>query len=297
VRCYLVAERAADISTLQQVLDAKGIEVVMPGRGFGDLSRRGRLSWLPEVDFLCVVFSKRLDSSTPPAMYVDIGVAIGSGMPTLVIVEPPRVADSVLAPLHVVQVPLGSAPALSLQVKSFLKSMGQTRPQLIDQRRPDADMLQAIKQELGALSEVARGDINSAYQRFEGIAVRLLEAAGALTEGASHGGDQGFDIAAWVPGTEAVLPGPLLIEIKLVRGSILGRQFDQLQNAVARRNASFGLLLYYPLSGQPVRLPSGHWPMVMAFEMGDLLKSLTGRSLAQVILNSRNALVHGRKPE
>ncbi len=298
VRCYLVAEQAADISTLQQVLDAAGIEIVAPESGFAGLSRRGRVSWLPDVDFLCVVFSSHLEAPTPPALYVDIGVAIGSGIPTLVIVEPPRAADSVLAPLNVAQIPLGSASALSLRISSFLKSVGQPRPDVVDQQRPDADMLRAFRRELDSLTEVANEGTLSLHQRFEDIVVRLLEAVGALTEGAARGGpDRGFDLAAWIPGTEAVLPGPLLVEAKLVQDAVLHRaEFDKLQHATSNRNASFGLLIYYSLSRQAVRLPAGVWPMVMAFDLGELLTSLTQQSMAQVILNARNALVHGKAP-
>ncbi|MFC1402422.1 MULTISPECIES: hypothetical protein [Streptacidiphilus] len=295
MRCYLVAEQAADTSTLQEVLRAAGIEVVTPERGYAGFARSGRLPWLPEVDFLCVVFAGRLEAPTPPAIYMDIGVAIGSGLPTLVIVEPPRVADSVLAPLQVVQLPLGSASALSFRLNAFLKSMGQSPIPPIEQPRPDIETLHAFRRELDSLLEPENASISYRYQHFEDIVVRLLEVCGASTEGGPRAGGQGFDIAAWVPGTETVLPGPLLIETKLVSRPTLSRSdFDMLQHTAASRNAAMGLLLYYSLSRQPLRPPSGVWPMVIAFEVGDLLTQLERQSLAQLIVRARNALVHGR---
>ncbi|MFC1410737.1 hypothetical protein ACEZCY_16560 [Streptacidiphilus sp. N1-12] len=298
MRCYLVAEQAADTSTLQEVLRAAGIEVVTPERGYAVFARGGRLPWLPEVDFLCVVFAGRLETPTPPALYMDIGVAIGLGLPTLVIVEPPRTADSVLAPLQVVQMPLGSASALSFRLNAFLKSIGQSRIDPIEQTRPDIQTLHTFRQELDTLSESENSSSSSKYQHFEDIVVKLLEACGASTEGGPRSGDQGFDIAAWVPGTETVLPGPLLIESKLVSRSVLSRSdFDKLQHTAASRNAAMGLLLYYSLSRQPLRPPLGFWPMVISFEVGNLLTLLEQQSLAQLIVRARNAVVHGRAPQ
>ena len=300
MRCYLITEGEADVSSLLSLLDSLGVETVTPERGVAAFLRPKSLPWLPDVDFLCVVFPGRLDRPTPPAIYVDIGVAVGSELPVFIIVEPPRVADSVLSPLHVAQVSLHNTSALSFQINHFLGTLGHEIPAPAEQHRIDTSALAGFRHELATLDEFTaqRSGSYLPYREYEDFILCLLESAGTLATGAERNHDHGFDIAAWVPGTETVLSGPILINIKILMRPRLDRSdFNGLQLAAISRNAPIGLLLYHSLRPDPVLQPQGTWPLVTSMEINDLLTLLEQKSLAQVVLNARNAMVHGRPPQ
>jgi hypothetical protein len=122
-----------------------------------------------------------------------------------------------------------------------------------------------------------------------------LRAAGAEAQ-ETTGTDGIGDIAAWVPGTERFIPGPLLVELKIVRQPQIDRAvLDQLQLYALTRDAQWSILLYYRWDrDQEVRLPrGGAWPMVMVLDIEELASSLHEKTLAQILNNERNAIVHG----
>jgi hypothetical protein len=129
----------------------------------------------------------------------------------------------------------------------------------------------------------------------EGLALRLLRAAGAEVQETT--GTLGIgDFAAWVPGTERFIPGPLLVELRILRKPQIDRAtLDQLQLYALTRDAQWSLLLYYLWDrDRKVRMPtSGTWPMVMVFDIEDLAASLHEKSLAETLNNTRNAILHG----
>ncbi|MEU8134596.1 hypothetical protein [Streptodolium elevatio] len=275
------------------MLSDEGIEVVTPGKSYREPAGGSIGTWLPRVDFLCAVLSKRIEWSTPPAVFVDIGVAIGSRIPILVIIEPPRMPDIVLSPLQVAHIPLRNADALSLRINAFVRSLKSPTPSLLEPRRPDLDTFESLRRELRGISPDQRPE--PLYLEIERVVVKLLNLHGALIEPSNYRkGDRGFDFAAWIPGTESVLPEPLLFEVKMSRtGQIRSETFERLQLAVEHRNASMGVIIFYGFGERP-RLPLENWPLIMAFELDELLESLESTSLAQVFIDARNALAHGR---
>jgi len=122
----------------------------------------------------------------------------------------------------------------------------------------------------------------------------LLLLGAELEESRLVGGD---DAAGWVPGTETLFPEPLFFEFRLLRRAEVPRQkLDQLAGIAARRGAGFGVLVYFPLDSEPVRWPDTTWPMILTFEINDLIQELRHQSLAAVLRNRRNAAVHWRWP-
>jgi hypothetical protein len=105
VRCYLIAEPPTDLSAVRAVLSDLDVEVVEPARAFDSASQVGR-GWLPDVDFVCALFSAEHGWETPASVYLEIGEAVGAGIPVLLVAEPPRRLDAALFPLPVVRVPV-----------------------------------------------------------------------------------------------------------------------------------------------------------------------------------------------
>lgn len=122
--------------------------------------------------------------------------------------------------------------------------------------------------------------------------MRLLRACGAEVEESRV--DGGYDAAGWVPGTETLFPEPLFFEFRLLRRAEVPRQkLDQLAGIVARRGGGFGVLIAFPLDSERMPRPESTWPMVLTFEITELINELRHQSVAAVLRNRRNAAVHG----
>jgi hypothetical protein len=285
-----------DLSAARTALSDLGVEVVEPDRVFDTATIAGR-GWLPQVDLLCVLFPAESGWETPASVYLEIGQAVGAKIPVLLVAEPPRRLDPALFALPVVRIPATSALSLAGQFKLFLESVGApvpsaTAPQTVDPAARVA--MSAIQRELSALRQAGQPSSASTVGRdLEMLAVRLLRTAGADAEQARTADGTG-DIASWVPGTEKFIPGPLIVEVKIVRDRVLRKEtLDALQLYALTRDAPWSLLLYYRWDhDMKVRLPRGDWSAVMVFDIEQLAARLEHTPLAQILNNERNALVH-----
>lgn len=294
VRCYLVVEYHVDLSALHEVLRDANVEVVTPDHAFQTPPSDAIGYWLPDVDFVVAVFPARSEWETPPALLLDVGVAIGRGTPVLVIAEPPRKVDAALAPLPVAKVPLGHRAALAARLNQFMSSVRSgSRPVGDDVPAVDHRILDAVTLELEALR--AQPFDQRTARQFSEIAMRLLRACGAELEESRR--DGGYDAAGWVPGTETLFPDPLFFEFRLLRRAEVPRtKMDELAGIAARRGAGFGVLIGFSHDSEPVPWPDTTWPMILTFEIAELIQALRHRSLAAVLRNRRNAAVHGGGP-
>ncbi len=232
-------------------------------------------------------------------MYLEIGQAVGADLPILLVAEPPRRLDPALFSLPVARVPTTNKAALASQINLFLRSVGRPSAGVATSRLVDAAELGSIREELAGLREgfslTGGGMAQTSGMRLEQIALRLLRAAGAEAQ-ETTGTDGIGDIAAWVPGTEKFIPGPLLVGVKIVRIPQIDRAvLDQLQLYALTRDAQWSILLYYRWDrDHRVRMPKGGtWPMVMVFDIEELASNMRQKTLAQVLNNERNSLVHG----
>ncbi|WP_177227145.1 hypothetical protein [Nonomuraea pusilla] len=269
------------------------MEVVTPERALQAPPADATGYWLPDVDFVVAVFPARSGWETPSALFLDIGVAIGKHIPVLLIAEPPRKVDSSLAPLPLARVSLTNQPTLAARIKQFISVISNDfRPVGEDPPRVDHHMLDAISRDLEVLREQQLVSDQSAYL-FEEIALRLLRAGGADVE-AGNKQDMGYDAAGWVRGTETIFPDPLLFEFKLLREPRVAQQIlAELAGKIAKRGASFGVIICFSIDPGPVRWPDSPWPLLIGFEITDLIQLLRGQTLAAVLRNRRNAIVHG----
>lgn len=293
MRCYLVVEYHYDLSALHQALLDANVEAVTPGRAFQAPPADPAGYWLPEVDFVLAVFPERSHWETPSALLLDLGVAIGKGIPVLLIAEPQRKIDASLAPLPLATISLHNQAGLTARITQFISQIDSSRrPVGEDAPRVDHRVLDAVDLDLEALRDQPQNPAQSAY-RFEEIALRLLRAAGAEVEEGQNR-DHGYDAAGWVPGTETLFPDPLLFEFKLLRQPrVESRTLAQLAGYVAQRGAAFGVMICFSTTPATVKWPDNQWPTVIAFEITDLVQQLRTQTLAALLRNRRNVAVHG----
>jgi hypothetical protein len=292
VRCLLIAPHGVDLDLLLAVLAEQGAEVVSTA----ELGAGAVLAQVPldQVDFGIAVLPSGHEECAAgiPAVYVEIGVAAGRGVPLLVVVEPPEPPSPALAGLTTVSTAFDNGEALRLHLGLFLRSVAAapSRPEppppvmvgggLADYR----ERLQTIRS-----SPPGRRGLE-----FEQFVVDLLRDAGALTEEpASEGGrDYGVDIAAFVPGEEHRL-GTLLVEVK--SGRLTSRTLRDSQNKlstqVLQRRAGLGLFVYDGAVINPEQLPPS--PLVFSLTFDQLLSELEHRPLRDVLVHARNRAIHG----
>lgn len=315
VRCYLVVEHHADLTPLRDVLSELGVDVVTPSRAFtapadADLSR-----WVPEVDFVLAVFPEGAGWETPPALYLDLGVAIGSHLPVLIVADPSRRIDASLSPLMAVRAALGNRGALRSRIGQFLRMIGTDRAggnqtSLPRRRLIDPGELAMFRQALDAVGadylaqdrtvhKQQGGRARETGQAFDRLVLDLLRAAGAEVD-ASLPNNHRADAAMYVPGTEDLFREPLYLETKIVNRSVLEQQMlEQIAAYSTARDAAYGVLIWFnPLrgTGDLRHHYTGLYP-VLVFNISDLLNRLAHESLAQILRNERNALVHAGRSQ
>ncbi|MEU4214027.1 hypothetical protein [Actinoplanes sp. NPDC026623] len=299
VRCYLIAEHPTDLSSVREVLSDLGVEVVEPAQAF-DAATLPRRGWLPTVDMVCAIFPADHGWETPASLYLELGEAVGAGIPVLLFVEPPRRLDAALFSLPVARIPTNNRVALASQFSLFLQSVGKSSELAIPPRRTDSFDLKLISRELAELRQDFEisgfGEaIQSTARRLEDLALRLFKASGAEVVATSD--DEGIgDMAAWVPGTERFIPGPLLVEVKILRkGPVARETLEKLQLYALTRDAPWSLLLYYRWkpAGRISNPKGGAWPNVIVLDIEELTRRLRHEPLATVLNNERNAIIHG----
>lgn len=108
--------------------------------------------------------------------------------------------------------------------------------------------------------------------------------------------DQGADMSIWVDGLETIIGNPILVEIKygnLSHNKLINSE-DQLRNYVKKINGTIGLLIYFDKTGKKFDSKEVNWPLVIWLDFHDLISSLKKETLAEIILEKRNKMVHNK---
>jgi hypothetical protein len=224
-------------------------------------------------------------ATTPSALYLEAGIALGRGLPLIVLAEDadadlPGTGDLASDVWTVAGVK--DEASLRLHLSLFRKVLSARR----HARGADvryASPAPVLPVQLGESAGIGA-------QRFEDLVLFLLQASGALVEEPhGDGGGHGVDAAILVAGAERAL-GPVLIEAKALRGRGLPAAMRQLASFVIERGASLGLVVYDgpqqerpPLSGLPV----------LAMQVDELRRQVEGGTLGRTLIQARNSFVHG----
>jgi hypothetical protein len=223
--------------------------------------------------------------TTPSAVYLEAGIALGRGLPLIVLTENadanlPGIGDLASDVWTVAGVK--DEASVRLHLSLFSKVLATRRPGIGTDPRAASP--------LPVLAVPASEPIGVRARRLEELVLFLLEAAGAMVEEPdSSGRDGGVDAAVLVPGAERAL-GPVLIEVKALRGHGLSTAMRQLATFVIERGASLGLVVYDgPHQEQPLLsgLP------VLGMQVDELRRQVESGTLGRTLIQARNSFVHG----
>lgn len=286
-QCLVIAPSYADLSPLRAVLDELDTGVTTTAQ----LLVGAQLATVPldMFDFAVAVLPATGPGGTPApapsAVYLEAGIALGRGLPLIVLTENadanlPGIGDLASDVWTVAGVK--DEAGLRLHLSLFSKVVSARQP-------ADGSDLRAASP-APVLAVPPAEPIGMRAQRLEHLVLSLLQAAGAVVE-EPHGsaGDGGVDAAVLVPGAERAL-GPVLIEVKALRGHGLSGAMRQLATFVIERAASLGLVVYDgPHQEQPLLsgLP------VMAMQVDELRRQAESGALGRTLIQARNSFVHG----
>ena len=224
--------------------------------------------------------------TTPSTIFLEAGIALGRGLPLIVLAENPDEDLPVLGGLaRNVWTIAGAKDEASIRLHLTLftkvvESYGRARdpgPRLEPSVAPPETPLaeSTVGREQGLQQEV----------------VDLLRAVGSQVEveAAADGGRDRVDAAALIPGAERVL-GPVLIEVKALQGRGLPAAVSQLAAFLAQSGAMFGLVVYDGPRQKPG--PASGFP-IMAMHIDELREHVRQGSLGSTLVYARNSVAHG----
>jgi hypothetical protein len=299
MRCLIMAARDAPITALLTVLTEQGLEPVSSV----DLGAGASLGAadLADITFAVAVLPETVGDTRPvapgrAAILVEIGIAVGRGIPTLVITDPDSPPTQALATMPQAAIDLKDRDTLRLHVGVFARtSIAEhrlaSRPTELDLASTKLD----AATERGRLHEILDRSGPVPALTFERFVVDLLSrAAGGQVETNAmvREVDGGVDAVIGLGGPNGP-PLVILVEIKRLRRSPAGlaEAAHQLLHYLATRRADLGLIVLDQPISDAARdaLP----PMILAFSADELLDQLAREPLDQILRRARNRAVHG----
>ncbi len=289
--CLVIAPSYADLSALRTVLAEFGITPTATTQ----LLVGAELSTVPldEFSFAVAVLPAfgpdGTPATTPATIFLEAGIALGRGMPLIVLAEDPDADLPALGGLADNVWTIAGAKdesSIRLHLTLFTKvlELHRSAPDSVSHLEPSAVPSVTLPTET-----IGRRD-----QSLQEEVLDLLQAGGAKVESEAFSSrDNRVDAAALIPGTERVL-GPILIEVKALQGHGLSAAVNQLAAFLARSRAMLGLIVYNgPRQGlRPEPGPTSGLPIV-AMHIDELREHLRNGSLGSTLIHIRNAAAHG----
>jgi hypothetical protein len=286
-QCLLIAPSYADLSALRTVLAELGITATATTQ----LLVGAQLATVPlgEFSFAVAVLPASgpdgTPATTPATIFLEAGIALGRGVPLIVLAEDPDEDLPVLGGLASNVWTIAGAKdeaSIRLHLTLFTK--------VLETHRSVRDSVPRLEPNSAPSVTPSPETISRHDQGLQEEVLGLLQADGAKieSEAFSSGGD-GVDAAALIPGTERVL-GPVLIEVKALQGHGLSAAVNQLTAFLVRSRAMFGLVVYDGPRQDPG--PASGFPIV-AMHVDELREHVRDGSLGSTLVYIRNAAVHG----
>ena len=279
MRVFLTSDSKAGRSALRQILEGHGHLVEEP-------SDFGAGALLASTDahadaVIAVVLAGRPPLQRRAAVLVEVGIAVGRSIPTLIISRPGLQLPS-LAGVPRMEADLEDLATLDLKVDLFLEGVRDGAPS-----KPP-------KSAQSGIAPVARAAMaQHTGLELEEMVGRLLLAAGSnLIENERSPRSDGPDYALYLQGHETDV-GMVLVEVKAVRQSAEPRRrlreaAVELSSQVLTARAALGLLVY---DGPSVTDSST--PLVVAMSVDDLTAQLENAALPVILRKARNRAIHG----
>jgi hypothetical protein len=275
VRVFLTTDSASAAKALRGLLKDFGHDVLEPSQ-YG----AGALAHATNFDAAVVgFFASKPNRTQSSAMFVETGIAVGRGVPVLVLTPFPTPIPA-LTGVPVIEASLEDRVMLRLKVSSFIQGAQSEAPRAT----PD---LRALRR----AASNPRPAIN-----LEDRVRRLLEEAGELVSMEDlQPRSSRPDFAVWLTGSSQEL-GMVLVEVKAYQGEPLARRLREgtarLRDQVLAARASFGLLVY-EATEQTKSINASNSPLTAAVSFEDFARAANDQRLDRYIWTLRNKGVHG----
>lgn len=286
-QCLVIAPSYADLSALRTVL----AELDITATATTQLLVGAQLATVPldEFSFAVAVLPASgpdgTPTATPATIFLEAGIALGRGVPLIVLAEDPDEDLPVLGGLASNVWTIAGAKdeaSIRLHLTLFTK--------VLESHTPARDSVPRLEQSAAPSVTPSTETTGRREQSLQEEVLGLLQAGGATIESqAVSGGGDRVDAAALIPGTERVL-GPVLIEVKALHGHGLPAAVNQLAAFLARSGAMFGLVVYDGPRQEPA--PASGFPIAV-MHIDELREQVRRGSLGSTLVYSRNAVAHG----
>ncbi|WP_433373853.1 hypothetical protein ACQPZX_02720 [Actinoplanes sp. CA-142083] len=300
MRCVVSTSRSEGLDGLLRIINDHGFDPILTedmGAGsslmsadFSDVTCA--VAVLPEID------EAEHQATGLLAIYVEIGILLGKGIPLLAITGSRGGLHPALSSVAYAAVDLEDDDSLAFHLRMFLKTLSvrdATSAEIIS-REPAAQRVDLDATATSILETLDAGDRGSALQ-FEKQVVRLLsEVFGGVADNVDRAGGQDLGVDA-VIGVEAKHGSPffVVVEVKKVRGDRLTfrRALEQLAFYRQSLHADLGLLVF-----DSVGPPQPLWMVepvegILALSAVELIRMVAEGSLEQFLRRARNQAVHG----
>ena len=288
--CFISAAADANIQSIKTILEERGIKCFdtkdVPWVSSGTLSSLFK-DEIEKSDFVIGVLSLKFLN---PNVVFEIGYAEGVKKPIFLIIEDEGLIPTDIKDMMYVRTSAINFDKIQFALDEFLSRYKYKKRQISLKK----DVIRRSKNLENYIIDIE----NSMIQQYRGISIEnifssiFLEDKLILIKDSSI--DRDVDLAIWIDELEASFSNPILVEFKQTNlsDSTLNNAEIQLKNYLIKTNTRLGLLIYLDLQGKIYESSKYDLPLVLRFEARDLLKKLTKKNLAEIIISERNRLVH-----
>jgi hypothetical protein len=300
--CFIIAPIDVNILLIEKLLKERNIKTYDPSQiSLTEYISSSVQKEIRNSDFVIAIVSFK---EAKPNIFYELGLARGAGKPVFLIIQDDGPIPVDLTDMVYVRTTLGNHLAIAFALDQFISKYkhklvsglekspyrgrfaSRTLVRSRKKRKPSVTPLQ------GSLENIAKSGTEA---EFESFLTGLLKSEGVILTQHYEAKETGADMALWIDSLENKLGNPLLVELKFGRLSepSLERAEKRLRHYLTVTNTRTGLLIYLEPSGKRFRQAKAALPLVIRFDVRDLTNRLAYQSLASVLLQERNRIVHG----
>jgi hypothetical protein len=288
--CFISAPAGANLKILREILDEKGVRVIVPEKlPPGSNWSAGISSILSTVDLVVGVLTRARRSDS---VLFELGQASALGR-QIVLFTPPKFTAIPfdLQRFLVIRTSPSNREAISFALDQLLAA---PTPELRPTSPRESEVHSLGESTNVLLREVREATAARQGQKLEALVTRAIRESGVDVIAEAPGLRERFDLAIWSDALQPLVGNPLLIEIKVqvLRSEDANRAVQRLSAAISSSGAAWGLLLYGegPESEKAWKsLP----PNVLVMSLPTLIKEMEYRPFVDIIRDQRNRRVHG----
>ena len=293
IKCYISTSVNTNTSALRRILGELGV-LCTDAYDFypGDSLAKTVIDKIKESDFVIAVISDQSRN-----VLFEIGICIGLQKPFFILIDPKTEIPQVIYGHLFLRTTLNDTEILRATLKQFIENItrkkqpAQTDRGLSYRKRKHyqkADLTQYLYhvQELRAHGQ---------GKELEELVLTLLKDVGLQVASQPTESKRGVDFVVWSEGLAATLGNPILVEVKI--GALRISQFQAMERLLSRyigaSDAKTAIILYLDRGGKRFKQQFTLSPLILRWDLEDFIKALNQHSFEDVVLMTRNRIVHG----